>query len=137
MGRPKKKVDAATVTALARMGLTQAEIGQIVHVSHDTLNRRYRAALETGYAEMKLSLRKSQFDNAVKHRNVTMQIWLGKQFLGQRNEPSTTSQAGQLDRLLESFEGKWRHEGAVTPKSDDPTLKPIEPEKGEGDGGNS
>lgn len=48
---------------------------------------------------MNLSLRKAQFDAAIKLKNVTMQIWLGKQRLGQRNEPST-DQPDKLDNLL-------------------------------------
>jgi len=39
------------------------------------------------------SLRRKQVESALQHGNTTMLIWLGKQRLGQRNEPAPESQS--------------------------------------------
>lgn len=59
-------------------------------ISHDTLERRIKAEKGMTYAEykdikmsrMKLNIAKKQYDTAMQG-NVTMLIWLGKQYLGQ------------------------------------------------------
>jgi hypothetical protein len=103
MARPRKPINPGQVEKLAKLGCSQAEIGEALGCSRFTLMRRFATALKKGYAEMKLSLRKAQFDAAVKGKNVTMQIWLGKQILGQRNEPSTAVETDKLDELLQEF----------------------------------
>jgi hypothetical protein len=103
MARPRKQIDPKQVLRLAKLGCSQAEIGEVLGCSRFTLMRRFATPLKKGHGEMKLSLRKAQFDAAVKGKNVTMQIWLGKQMLGQKNEPSTATQTDKLDALLQEF----------------------------------
>ena len=69
---------------------------------------------------MNISLRKAQVDAAVKRKNAAMLIWLGKQRLGQRNEPAPPGQADQLATLRASLASHYEH--LVAAFGGDPTL---------------
>jgi predicted transcriptional regulator len=88
-GAPKKKIDAELVYNLARIGCTQDEIAVIVGCSKPTLRKHCSSELHRGLEEMKMSLRRWQFEKA-EQGNVVMLIWLGKQYLGQREKADTT-----------------------------------------------
>jgi agmatine/peptidylarginine deiminase len=53
------------------------------------------------------NLRKLQYE-AAKRENVTMQIWLGKQWLGQKERPESEEKADTLGELLAEY--RKRHE---------------------------
>ena len=84
-GRPKFQIDYIMVEKLAGMMCTQKEIASFLGCDERTLQRDeefcriYKKGQETG----KMSLRRMQFKLAEK--NPTMAIWLGKQYLGQRD----------------------------------------------------
>jgi hypothetical protein len=63
--------------------------------SPDLLEKSYSVFLTKGRAEMKLRLRQLQWQSASKG-NVTMQIFLGKNMLGQQDKIETT----ELDEPL-------------------------------------
>jgi hypothetical protein len=102
MARPRKPIDAKQVLRLAKLGCSQAEIGEVLGCSDDTLRRHFAAALKKGYAELNRSLRKAQIDSA-KRGNVTMLIWLGKQRLGQRNVPQPEGPTSQLQEFCQEL----------------------------------
>lgn len=95
MARPKKKVDAKMVQDLASIGCKVVEIARILEVSEDTLNRRFAGEIAKGKENLKMSLRRWQLESA-KKGNVTMLIWLGKQYLEQKDkiENSITGENG-------------------------------------------
>lgn len=86
-GRPKKKIDYQTVEKLASIQCTQEEISNFLGISTKTLQRDdefcriYKKGLENG----KMSLRRWQYKKA-QDGNVSMLIWLGKQYLGQTDK---------------------------------------------------
>ena len=91
-GRPMKKlndVGAEIVRKLAAVMCTEEEIASVLEVSVEVLHTKlndgtfseyYKSGKEAG----KASLRRTQFELAKK--NATMAIWLGKQYLGQRDD---------------------------------------------------
>ncbi len=83
-GRPRRLLDLATAEKLAALFCTQAEIAIALGQSERNLRRSaaFLSAYEKGLTAGKTKLRQLQFDNA-KAGNATMQIWLGKQYLGQ------------------------------------------------------
>jgi hypothetical protein len=85
-GRPKIVIDWELVQKLAHIQCTQAEIATAVGVSVDTLHRHaeFAEVYKRGSEAGKKSLRRMQFESATKG-NIAMQIWLGKQYLGQRD----------------------------------------------------
>jgi hypothetical protein len=85
MARPKKDIDYETVEKLASIQCTQEEIANFLNLSVRTLQRDdefcriYKKGMDNG----KMSLRRTQFKLAEK--NTSMAIWLGKQYLGQKD----------------------------------------------------
>lgn len=85
MGRPKFQIDYDMVSKLASIQCTQEEIASFLGCHRDTLLRDdkfcdiYKKGMENG----KMSLRRIQFKLAEK--NTAMAIWLGKQYLGQKD----------------------------------------------------
>jgi DNA-binding Lrp family transcriptional regulator len=82
MGRPLLQIDEDTVEKLAGLHCTMKEIAAFVGCSVDTLENRFSELIEQGREKGKISLRRKQYDLAMKG-NATMLIWLGKQNLGQ------------------------------------------------------
>ena len=89
MGRPRSVIDTKLVQSLARIGCTHSEIATICGVAEPTIRRRCRVEIDKGYDEMRMSLRRWQYEKA-KEGNVAMLIWLGKQHLGQREKIDET-----------------------------------------------
>ena len=89
-GRPKADVDAKQVERLAKIGCTQDEIATIVGCSARTLQRNFVASIKEGMADMKWSIRRQQLLLALSPIGTsgksTMLIWLGKQYLDQRDK---------------------------------------------------
>ena len=88
-GPEKTPISLELVEKLASIGCTLEEIGAVVGVSERTLIRRekdekFRDAIDRGRSLSRVSLRSAQGAAAMRG-NVRMQIWLGKQMLGQRS----------------------------------------------------
>ena len=98
LGRPKKFVDLELVEKLATIQCTQTEIAATLGVSVDTLarNKHFAEIYKRGSDGGRKSLRRMQFESASKG-SIAMQIWLGKQYLGQSDH--MTSEVRQLPSL--------------------------------------
>lgn len=87
VGRPKFKIDYEIVLKLAQIMCTEQEIASFLGCAVRTLQndaefmRIYKSGLDVG----RMSIRRQQFKTAAAG-NPTMQIWLGKQYLGQRDK---------------------------------------------------
>lgn len=102
MARPKFKIDYDMVEKLASIQCTQQEIASFLGCSVDTLQRdeTFCGLYKKGQENGKMSLRRIQYKLAEK--NPTMAIWLGKQYLGQRDnvEVEHNVQNGILGDLI-------------------------------------
>jgi hypothetical protein len=85
-GRPELLIDAKVVAGMAYVGATTLEIAEFVGCSPDVLERRFADVLRKKRSSMRLRLRRAQIRMAMEG-NVTMLIWLGKQYLGQSDRP--------------------------------------------------
>jgi len=94
-GRKPKSIDSTLVERAAALGLTDDEIGQLLGVSRWTVERKAAAALNRGRAKLALRLRRMQW-RAAKRGSAAMLIWLGKQYLGQRDAQDIRTDGGQL-----------------------------------------
>ena len=91
MGRPKKIIDQTQFEKLCALQCTHEEICGFFNVQDDTLNRWCKDTYGCTFSEIfkqkrvggMISLRRSQFKLAEKSAAVS--IWLGKQYLGQRD----------------------------------------------------
>jgi len=87
MARPKKNIDYQLCESLAKIQCTQDEIAEVIGVSTRTLQRdkEFCRVYKKGMDQGKMSLRRLQY-KAAENGNVTMLIWLGKQYLGQSDK---------------------------------------------------
>jgi len=91
VGRPKSEIDIAMVEKLAGIDCTEPEIAAVLGVHYATWKRHKKAdpllaeAVIRGREVGKMSLRRLQWETAL-GGNPAMQIWLGKQRLGQSDK---------------------------------------------------
>lgn len=95
-GRPKIEINWEDVRKLSLLQCTQNEIASFLGVSVDTLLRRkeFCELHKKGMEEGRMSLRRLQWKKA-NEGNVTMLIWLGKQYLGQSDKQELTGKDGK------------------------------------------
>lgn len=77
--------DEGMIMRMAMMGNTSHDIAIILGIPEDSLEREYGDLIRKGEAMLRVTLRKLQLNSAVKG-NVQMQIFLGKQYLGQSDK---------------------------------------------------
>jgi hypothetical protein len=109
-GRPPKLIlDARTLKTIEGLGkiqTTNIEAAAVLGVSRETFekflgkNKSAEEAFERGKGSGKISLRRAQFALAEKG-NASMLIWLGKQYLGQRDkfETDNTGNINHIHRI--------------------------------------
>lgn len=121
MARPHKEIDQKNFESLCGLQCTLEEICGFFGVTDKTLDGWCKRTYGTSFSEVfkqkrgagKISLRRSQFRLAEKSAN--MAIWLGKQYLGQKDEVHfETDNKVNIDPLSKSLE-----ELAQSLKSDD------------------
>ena len=96
MARPKKyKIDTTQITKLASYGCTNTEIAEFYGCDESLIRKSYSEYTRKGRASGKTRLRQLQWDSA-EAGNVTMQIFLGKNMLGQQDKIEQT----ELDEPL-------------------------------------
>ncbi len=105
-GRPRKAISRDAFQKLCKMQCTEEEIAGFLDCSVDTLQRWVKDTYEGAtFAEVykkyaaggRASLRRKQYKLA--EHNATMAIWLGKQYLGQRDRIDVAADAEQLEKL--------------------------------------
>lgn len=98
-GRPDAEIDVNIVMRAAAIGCTDGEIAVLCGVARSTFylhlqnDQELAEAVEAARENGKSSLRRMQWRNA-REGNATMQIWLGKQRLGQRDHKELTGANG-------------------------------------------
>lgn len=104
-GRPKKEIDYDVVEKLANIQCTQEEIASFLELSVRTLQRddEFCRVYKKGQENGRMSLRRMQFKLAEK--NTAMAIFLGKQYLGQKDVvENEITDNGILDDLKEALD---------------------------------
>ena len=110
-GRPSKLplINQEHFEGMCRIQCTKDEMCAIFQVHEETLTKWCHATYSVGFSDIykklsstgKMSLRRQQFKSA-EAWNVTMQIWLGKQYLGQTDKIEQ-KQEDKLDVLIETL----------------------------------
>ena len=111
MARPRKEIDGEQFKKLCAIQCTLAEIAGWFGCSEDTIERWCKRTFGKGFADAfktfsqsgKISLRRYQFKLAEK--NAAMAIFLGKQYLGQRDEPDVAFVDIPDDGFTEAIKG--------------------------------
>lgn len=112
-GRPRKEIKQESFEKLCALFCTEEEIAGFFDCSVDTIERwaarTYGKSFADVYAEKrqggKISLRRAQFRLAEK--SAAMAIFLGKNYLGQTDNPdsSTDEMLLKLDEVLAQIKG--------------------------------
>ncbi len=97
-GRPEKEINQETFESLCGIQCTKQEISDVLGVStaklsnwcKSTYNSSFEEAFDRYSQSGKASLRRKQFKLAEK--SASMAIFLGKQYLGQRDDPTDDSE---------------------------------------------
>jgi len=103
VGRPQAEIDLEQVERLAAIDCTEPEIAAVLGIDYATWKRHKKRnpdiveTVERGKENGKASLRRLQWKTA-SEGNPTMQIWLGKQRLGQQDKKHIEQQ--QLEPLV-------------------------------------
>lgn len=87
MSRQKLPIDPEQVTQLAAIQCSYAEMAAVLNCNPSTLTRRFAQEIQKGREQGKCSLKRAQFKRAM-DGSIPMLIWLGKQYLGQRENPA-------------------------------------------------
>ena len=87
IGRDKTIVPPEEVEKLAAIGCKNHEIADWFGVNLNTLKYNFSSQLLKGRTNMKMTLRRTMFNNAVHENNTTMQIWLSKNILAMSDNP--------------------------------------------------
>ena len=100
-GRPRKEINWKQLYSLCEIQCTQEEIASVLDICVDTIDTRCKEEHELSFSEIykkhaekgKKSLRRAQFSKAIEG-NTTMLVWLGKQYLGQRDKTELSGPDG-------------------------------------------
>lgn len=116
MARPKLQIDPNQVEQLAAIFCTVEEMAAVLGCSKDTLERRFAAPIERGRAKGRSSIRRAQYKVAITKENTSMLIWLGKQYLAQKEKldedhPDEIEKVGEnvkddKDKIIATARGK-------------------------------
>jgi len=104
-GRPRLTFDLRLVEDLGKIQSTHGELAAVLGCHLETVRDRLRndpefsAAYEKGLENGKSSLRRIQWKSAL-GGNTTMQIWLGKQYLSQRDMHSAELTGAKGEPLI-------------------------------------
>ena len=112
-GRPRKEINWELFESLCQLQCTQVEIASVLKVDSETLRDHARvqynepdfSLIYKRFSEGgKASLRRNQYN--LSKKNASMAIWLGKQWLGQRDHDDKDKLApndGKLDSLIDGL----------------------------------
>lgn len=111
MARPRKEIDPEQFEKLCALQCTLEEIAGWFGCSVDTIERWCKRQYSRSFAETykthsqqgKISLRRNQFKIAEK--NAAMAIFLGKQYLGQRDYFDVESREPPDDGFVDAIKG--------------------------------
>lgn len=116
MGRPKIDFDIEQFEELCKIQCTEIEIAACLKMSVDTLERRIGEVYGLTFAEVynqkreggKSSLRRAQWKSAIDGNNTALQIFLGKNMLGQADKQEIDANvSGKIDVNFEGKLGDW------------------------------
>lgn len=106
-GRPKFVIDYELIKKLALIQCTIEEIANFIECSTKTLERdkEFCRVYKKHMDEGRMSLRRKQW-RAAEEGNTTMLVWLGKQYLGQKDKSEMNATVYQPKKLVDMYANK-------------------------------
>lgn len=90
-GANRKVVPPDEVYKLAALGCSMEEICEWFQINRETLKYNFSDYIAKGRSELKQRLRRAQIQTAL-DGNATMLVWLGKNILGQTDNPTNSEE---------------------------------------------
>lgn len=111
MGRPRKEINQDQFEKLCAIFCTLGEIASVFDCSEDTIERWCKRTYKTTFAEIykmksekgKCSIRRAQFK--LMEKNASMAIFLGKNYLGQKDTSDVEFNPEALNKARELLGG--------------------------------
>lgn len=109
MGRSKATIDWKVVDNLLKAQCDGTEIAAMLGLKcADTLYRHVKDTFKMDFvaysqqkrAEGRTLLKVAQFDKALTEKDKTMQIWLGKQYLGQKDKTENENKNIEINQIV-------------------------------------
>lgn len=130
-GTKPKPIDPKQLAALAGMQCTYDEIAAVFGIRKRQFIDRIEAEpelkvlIEAGWANGRASIRRQQFKMLVEG-NATMAVWLGKQYLGQRDQSSIehAGNAGEAIKIIVEYEDRPAKATPSAPGTERSTSEP-------------
>lgn len=105
------RFDSQQFVDLCKIHCTLTEIANFFHITNEKLDEECKKsfgvpatiAQKEWESEGKISLKRSQFKTAIEKENPIMQIWLGKNYLNQCEDPAKRMQDEQKQETLTSI----------------------------------
>lgn len=121
-GRPRKEISEEQFKKLCGIQCTEEEIASFFDCSVDTIERWCARELGMKFAEAykrfsangKISLRRWQYNMA--EHNCSMAIWLGKQWLGQRDQTEVVVDRSGTDETVRKMDEYFAQQKAKESK---------------------
>jgi DNA-binding CsgD family transcriptional regulator len=120
-GRPRKTVSENEIVRLAAEGSTSDYIASRLGISRWLLYKRHKKALDRGRSLRDGDIQRKQFAVAMSGC-ASMLVWLGKQWLNQKDKVETVGATDPLAQLLKSMRAESERLG---PPEQDPLSLPA------------
>lgn len=92
----------ALIEELCYFGCPQEEIATLLNTTREALMKAHRVDMNRAEVRWRIDLRKAQAINAMTNRgNCTMLMWLGKQYLSQKEDPQLEVKKDKFDEFIE------------------------------------
>lgn len=127
----KQKEILEKVFRMAKVMCTVPEIASILKMSTKDLYEipGFADTVRLGHDQGRMSLRRAQFKKAIQKQNTDMLIWLGKNYLGQKETIETEISFRPQVTITQEQQGLFEPSALLPEESDPPKLEKPEEEK--------
>lgn len=114
--------DLTTLYDSIKVGMTVEKAANLLKVKPDTIHKHFQHVLDEAHAARDKELLETMWTVATEKNNVTMLIWLSKQYLGFTDKTQTETLNANFDIIIGEPDAKPSNEGnAAVADSETPT----------------
>lgn len=107
IGRPRIELDPKQAKIFGYFRATYDTMAEQIGCHVDTIraamqdeDSEFSKAYKNGFSSMKMKLSEAQVKTAIEEHNPTLLVWLGKQYLGQKDVPDTCNENKDITVIL-------------------------------------
>ena len=132
----KNKETLEKVFRMAKVMCTIPEIASILKMSTKDLYEipGFAETVRLGHDQGRMSLRRAQFKKAIKKQNTDLLIWLGKNYLGQKETIETEISFRPQVTITQEQQGLFEPSALLPEETDPPKLEEVKEEEKQDNG---